>query len=335
MRPDSIVVVLLLAGCAGTADAPTVEGGETGGSGKGVLAGIVVDDAIRPVAGALVNATGQGRSFDATTGDDGSFRFVDLEAGAYLVRVSKVYYSPHEQAVVVATGVADPEVVRFQLVFEASSVPFAAVYKYEGFHECGLNFLRVCSNVNILTGIVLCSYDPPGAPCFNVTADRSLFSQVIDGTPTFLQGELVWEATTETGRALNFYMGGGNQSELQSGFASAYNFTGGESPLMLRLTNHEGDSAWCRRPSADPPCPDDALNWTRIGSERALLGQVDAGPTQEVGGCGVISPCAVGFSVQQTFTMYTTVFYGYEPPPEWRFAVDGDPPAPLRPGREW
>ncbi|HUR24642.1 MAG TPA: carboxypeptidase-like regulatory domain-containing protein [Candidatus Thermoplasmatota archaeon] len=350
MRSGVVVAALLLAsmvlaGCAGQsgsksdggltssgADAGSSSGSESEknvGSGKGVLAGIVVDDAIRPVGGALVDVTGGGATYNATSGADGQFRFTGLAPGAYVVLVSKAYYSSLEQAVVVESGVAEPDLVRFQLVFEASSVPFATVYKYEGFHECGLNFIRICSNVNILTGIVLCGYDPPGAPCFNVTGDRSLFSQVIDGTPTFLQGELVWEATTDTGRALNFYMGGGNQSELQSGFASAYNFTGGESPLMLRLTNHEGETAWCRRPAAADPCPDDALNWTRIGTERALLGQVDAGPTQDLGTCSApVRPCQVGLSVQQKFTMFTTVFHGYEPPDAWRFTDTGEPPAP-------
>jgi len=327
----AVVIGFLLAGCAGTTGSTSSAGGDSVAPGQGVLAGIVVDDAIRPIAEAAVNVTGPGGAFNATTDAGGTFRIGDLEPGAYLVRVTKEYYSPHEQAVVVQTGVDDPELVRFQLVFEASSVPFATVYKYEGFHECGLNFIRVCSNVNIATWIVVCG-STNGAVCLgNVTGDRSLFFVVIDGIPSFLQAELVWEPTLDAGRALSFVIGGGNESELNSGFASGYNYTSGESPLMLRITNHEGENSWCYQNVDDCEVPE-TLNYTRIGTERALLGQVDAGDTQEVGGCGVISPCSVGASVQQSFTMYTTVFYGYEPPDEWRFTTDGQPPPPPPPG---
>jgi hypothetical protein len=244
------------------------------------------------------------------------------------VDVSKPFYSPHRQGAVVRSDGAEPELLRFQLVFEPRSVPYAALYKYDGFHECGFNFLRVCSNVNILTSIVLCQY---GACLGNVTADRSLFFQAVEGGPSFIQAELVWEPTTETGRALNFYIGGGNASELQLGTASTYNGTGGVSPLMLRITNHEGDAAWCHR-IPDPPCPvPDTLNQSRIGTERTLLAQVDAGPTYPADwpGCEDLGYCGAGFSALQPFTMFTAVFYGYEPPMDWRFVETGTlPPAP-------
>lgn len=315
----------LLAGCSAGSDV-------AGGKGPpdpslGAIAGVVVDDAIRPIAEASVVVTGGGSSVNTTSDASGLFYVEGLTPGAYLVRVSKQFYSPHEQAVVVATGVEEPDLVRFQLVFEAASVPFSTVYKYEGFHECGLNFIRVCSNINIATWIVVCG-STGGAVCLgNVTGDRSLFFQEIDGIPTFLQAELVWEPTVDLGRALAFVIGGGNESELNSGFASGYNFTSGESPLMLRITNHEGESSWCYQNVEDCEVPE-TLNYTRIGTERTLLGQVDAGSSQEVGGCGLISPCSIGLSVQQRFTMFTTVFYGYEPADEWRFTDTGAPPPP-------
>lgn len=320
-----LVTAALLAGCSDNASDTT--NGANGDPSLGTLAGVVVDEAIRPVAGASVDVAGAGfAGANATTDAGGRFSVPGLEPGTYIVLVSKQFYSPHQQAVTVTTG--PDELARFQLVFEPRSIPYASVYKYDGFHECGFNFVRVCSNINIATGIVLCSYDPPGLPCFNVTGDRSLFFQPIDGIPNFIQAELVWTPTTEPGRALNFYIGGGNISELQLGTASTYNFTGGESPLMLRITNHEGDSAWCR--GSDPPCGKEALNESRIGTERVLLGQVDAGPTYPapVPGCEDIGYCAVGFSAQQPFTMFTTVFYGYEPPSDWRFASGQPVPPP-------
>jgi hypothetical protein len=317
-----VVLFLLLAGCAGGADSPGPAGtAAPEDRSKGVLQGIVVDDAIRPVAGASVQVTAPGVTLNGTTDEQGRFRFANLDSGTYIVEVSKAFYSPHQRAVVVIAGVQDPELARFQLVFEPSSVPYASVYKYEGFHECGLSSLRVCSNINIATWVVVCGRTG-GLVCIgNVTGDRSLFFQIIDGTPTFLQAELVWEATSDTGRALSFVIGGGNESELNSGFAAGYNLTRGESPLMLRITNHEGEDSWCYRNVDDCEIPK-TLNWTRIGTERALLGQVDAGPTHDIAGRGI------GFSIQQKFTMITTVFYGYEPPDEWRFTDTGNPPPP-------
>lgn len=328
--PPVVVLVLLLAGCAGTTGSTSSAEGDSLAPGQGVLAGLVVDDAIRPIAGASIDVTGPGGAFNATTDAGGLFEIRGLEPGAYLVRVTKEYYSPHEQAVVVQTGVEDPDLVRFQLVFEASSVPFASVYKYEGFHECGLNFIRVCSNINIATWIVVCG-STGGAVCLgNVTGDRSLFFVLIDGIPSFIQAELVWEPTAETGRALAFVIGGGNESELNSGFASGYNYTEGESPLMLRITNHEGENSWCYQNVDDCEVPE-TLNYTRIGAERALLGQVDAGDSIQWDPTCTFSPCELGFSVQQSFTMFTTVFYGYEPADEWRFTTDGQPPPPPPP----
>lgn len=322
------VVLLLLAGCAGQGAADdAVDPSGPVGDGEGVLRGLVVDDAIRPIANASVVVTGGGGSFNTSTDASGVFRVDGLTPGAYLVRVSKPYYSALEQAVVVETGVEEPDLVRFQLVFEASSVPFASVYKYEGFHECGLNFVRVCSNINIATWIVVCG-STGGAVCVgNITGDRSLFFQVIAGIPTFLQAELTWEATVDTGKALAFVIGGGNESELNSGFASGYNYTEGESPLMLRITNREGESSWCYQNVDDCEVPE-TLNYTRIGTERALLGQVDAGDSIQWDPTCTFSPCELGFSVQQKFTMFTTVFYGYEPADEWRFTDTGEPPAP-------
>lgn len=317
------LLLLTLAGCSqgdGATAALT--------SDAGVLHGVVVDQAIRPIVGAQVHIAGGGKTYNATSDDVGQFRLIDLTPGTYIVEVSKAFHSAHQQAVVVETGVKDPPIVQFQLVFEASSVPFAVVYKHEGYHECGANVVRVCSNVNIATWIVVCG-QTGGAVCLgNVTSDRSLFFQNIDGPPTFLQAELSWDATTPAGTELSFLIGGGTADELKGGVAlPAYNFTTGPSPLMVRVSNHEGPEAWCRN-VPDPPCSERALEDSKLGVERVLLGQVDAGTTVKAAPCGQVDPCGVGWSQQQAFTLYTTVFYGYEPPLDWRFTEAGVVPAP-------
>lgn len=297
--------------------------------GEGTLRGVVVDDAVRPVAQAAIRLTGSGAERNTTTGDDGQFLFVGLAPGTYLVEASKTYYGAHQQAVVVEAGIETPEIVKFQLVFEPGSLPFATVYKYDGMHECGLNVVRVCSNVNIATWIVLCANT--GLCMGNVTSDRSLFFQYIDGAPTFLQAELVWTATLPGGEALTLLVGGGTQEELRAGVSlPAYNLTSGPSPLVARVSNHEGPSAWCRN-VPDPPCGERALEESGIGVTRALLGQVDAGPALKADAlCGSVDPCGVGHATQQKFSLYTSVFYGYEPPADWLFSDEGLlPPPPI------
>lgn len=323
-----VLLSAVLAGCFGGAATPDA-GGEVTRAGNGVLVGVVVDDAIRPLAGAFVNVTGDGVLLNATTAEDGLFRFPDVKPGAYVVKVEKRDYSPHEQAVIVEGDVADPPIVRFSLVFEPDALPSAQVYKMEGFYECGINPYHVCANVNIATWIVVCS-NTDGMVCpGNVTNDRSLMFQWVEAGPDFLQAELTWTSTTPTGDVLSLALGGGSEAELKAGIGSTYNVTSGRSPVMGRISNHEGENSYCGRQEA---CPKpDTLNQSGIGLERALLVQVAGGPTYPTPLCDVgASPCAAGFAAQQAFTLYTTVFYGYEPPSDWLFTETGKAPDPPR-----
>jgi hypothetical protein len=329
------IVLLLLAGCAGKADVnpPVVDGEAAVPAGIGAMVGIVVDDAIRPLADANVTVTGPSGPRQAVTDSAGGFRFDGLAAGVYFVEVSKAYYITHQQAVTVVEGV-EPETTKFLLTFEAASMPYANLYKVEGFYECGAYPMRVCSNANIATWIVVCANT--GVCIGNVTEDRSLFFQWVEPGLDFLQTEMSWEATFETGTEMGLLIGGGTDAELKEGAnLPAYNGTAGPSPLMLRVSNHEAEDAWCRR--NDQCETTQVVNESRIGSERALLVQVDMGPMVRVAdSCGVPgvynpSPCGAGFNFQQPFTLIITTFYGYEPPADWLFSATGALPPPPPP----
>lgn len=324
-------LVLLLAGCS---DAPAKASGDDDAPrepGAGALVGIVLDDALRPLPDANVTAAGPSGPLQAVTDAQGSFRFDGLAPGIYLVEASKRFYITTQQAVTVVEGV-EPEVAKFVLTFEASSVPYATLYKYDGFYECGLYAVRVCSNVNILTWVVLCANT--GVCLGNVTNDHSLLFQWVEPGLSFLQTELAWTPTSATGEALSLLIGGGNEEELKSGVSlPAYNGTQGASPLMLRISNHEAEDSWCRR---NNQCErTDVLNESSIGTTRAMLVQIDTGPSFQVAeSCGVpgvyqMRPCGAGFSFQQPFSLFTTAFYGFEPPVDWLFSNEGAlPPAP-------
>ena len=333
MRDSWTILLALLAasvvsaGCAGKSEGPPTpgEGESTAPAGVGSIVGIVVDDAVRPLADANVTANGPSGLLNTTTDAGGAFRFDDLAAGVYFVQVSKPFYITHQQAVTVTEG-GEPEPTKFLLTFEAASVPYANLYKFEGFYECGSYPYHLCSNVNIATWIVVCANT--GICIGNVTEDSSLFFQTVQPGLDFLQGELVWTPTTSTGENLALLLGGGNEEELKAGMAPAYNATNGLSPLMLRISNHEAPDAWCFE--AGTCTRSDVLNETGIGTERALLVQVATGPTVSADpACGAgVDPCATGFATQQPFTMFTIAFYGYEPPIDWVFAVTGELPPP-------
>ncbi|HJQ92659.1 MAG TPA: carboxypeptidase-like regulatory domain-containing protein [Candidatus Thermoplasmatota archaeon] len=304
--PPALLVALVLAGCA--ASGPSDANALADDPSLGTLAGVVVDEAIRPVEGALVKVIGGGIEANATADAEGRFAVPGLQPGSYVVRVSKEFYSPHEQAVVVQAGLAEPDLVRFQLVFEPRSIPYSNLYKFEGMFECGVWPTNGCANVNIVTGIMLCSLD---LPCFNATQDRSVELIPIDGVPTFLLSEMVWEPTTATGEAMTFGLGSATRQELQDGFADGHNYTEGLSPLMLTLNGT-------------------VMADRSIGGDRMLLIQVSAGDSIPVpASCQPINDhCGVGVSVQQPYTTYTHAFFGYFPPPGWLFTASGQPPPP-------
>jgi len=309
------VAASVLAGCASKAPSAA-----QAAASQGSLQGVVVDAAIRPLPGVAVTLL-PGR-LNATTGPDGQFAFTGLEASDYTVQAARPGYLPGTTVAHVAAGQAAR--VQLQLEVKPGGARFANVYKFDGLYECGVWPTNGCANVNIVTGIMLC--ETP-VPCFNVTSDRSIFLQWVDGGMDFLQSEIAWTPTLDAGAALEFTIGGANKQELSEGVNPVYNFTDGTSPLMLRVTNHEGPGAWCQGTS--PPCGSDVLNQSKIGGERELLVQIGSGATYRAPvDCMVADPCGAGASLEQPFQVFTTTFYGYEPPADWLFAATGEVPPP-------
>lgn len=284
-----LVLVILLAGCSQPAAEPdaVVEGVP--------LAGVVVDRAVVPLVGATIQAEPGG--WETVTDEDGGFRIDVSEPGVYTLTISMDGYFT---AATVVTVTGDDPLVKIVLDVDASDVAYVSEYVFNGYFECGGGVDDVtCSNVNILTWVVL--------GIGNVTEDRSLFLQWIDGPPTALQTELVWRSTQSLGDQLTFAIGGATEEQLATGQATTHNFTYGPSPLLLTI-------------------PQPELAESGIGNDRALLTQVLPAPYQEVpGGCVVYNPCGPGLQLMQPFETFTHAFYGFEPDAGWRFSEDGTP----------
>ena len=127
-----------LAGCSSTpkkapidsGTAPTLSGvtATTGG-----IRGLVVDQAVRPIAGAKVTLTG---GANKTTGPDGLFNFTGLQPGDYFVMVVKPGYKGVQAAASVVAGVADPPIIKVLLEALSSAQPYLESFKLDGFYQC-------------------------------------------------------------------------------------------------------------------------------------------------------------------------------------------------------
>src|SRR5688572_25608227 len=98
-RTLAMALMLFLAGCSGSADSddadqPPAPGddafkGLVATDTTGVIRGIVVDQTIRPLGGALVETTVPEKGkVSATSLEDGSFGFDKLPEGTYFLRVT-------------------------------------------------------------------------------------------------------------------------------------------------------------------------------------------------------------------------------------------------------
>ncbi|HUR61142.1 MAG TPA: carboxypeptidase-like regulatory domain-containing protein [Candidatus Thermoplasmatota archaeon] len=133
-RPVGILVLLLLSGCAASsrdatptsalreADQAAAEVSVTATPTTGVIRGVVVDEAIRPVAGVRVVLEGSGRN--QTTNAAGAFGFDGLPPAVYFLSTQSPTHLPARVSVQVAAGDKDPEPVRIQLVFVAPLTPY-------------------------------------------------------------------------------------------------------------------------------------------------------------------------------------------------------------------
>ena len=150
-----LLAAVALAGCSGGGggDGPSAGSGTTGPleAGKGAIAGLVINDVYRPVPGALVLL--QPTGLTATSDASGQFAFLDLEPGAYLLRVQAEGHEASPASVDVAEGeYAESEVIARRVVNEAGRI---ITVQYSVFVTCWADFV-----VNFVVGD--CTNDQSG-----------------------------------------------------------------------------------------------------------------------------------------------------------------------------
>jgi len=309
----AILVSGLLAGCAaktgsgtstttGTADFADL--GATNSATTGVIHGVVVDEAIRPIKDVRVELrAADGSLLNKTTDAQGRFAFGDLSPGGYFIRVSHPQYAPAQTSVQVVAGVDDPAVVRVQMTRLFSQAPYSEQIKFDGYLQCSISFPVGTTCVNDYTRIVGNTVPGCEGGClkqYNVSKtagnNREYVTAVGPGWQVIVF-EAYWEESTSVGHGLDISVSFFTRPDSSHFFGT----TASPSPLRLEFdVNKTGEGQ-----QEDPKL----INWQ--GQNDLFVFYNDGG------GPGSLT-------VDQKFTSLQTNFYYGLPPDGWAFAK-GDP----------
>jgi hypothetical protein len=276
---------------------------------KGVLLGVVVDEAIRPVAGVNValnmpDGTPAAKSSDS----EGRFAFGDLDPGIYLLEFSHGQYATLATSVEVKAGEEDPPVHRFQVTRLFSQEPFTEMITYDGYIACAYAFLVSSTCVNDYTRVPGC-LDPAACPCpGGCFRDQEIAKQggnkreyvsvVSEGWQSIII-EATWEPTSDLGKELGFTVSYYSRPTT----SHWYGQTGGEAPLRIQF---------------DTGVVHDSV------SEDVEPHLIDTNGTEEL--FTFFSANSENVAANQAFQAFQTIYYYAIPPEGWSFIVDGAPP---------
>lgn len=192
-----LVLVVALAGCADAASdagqpaaspdlqeaVEAAQQAEVQATAKtGVIRGVVVDEALRPLPGVLVEVDALTRN--QTTNDQGVFAFQDVAPGSYLITASLAEYGTVKQAVDVVAGVDNPEAVKILLTAIPRATPFIEAHQVKLFVSAS-----VWVESAVSTGLTLGGNGV-------LSEAGSSFLVEIQPNGTLAQSELNWEATS-------------------------------------------------------------------------------------------------------------------------------------------
>jgi hypothetical protein len=291
-----------LAGCAGKA---TTDSSTTAVPGvsvsatptTGVIRGIVVDTAVRPLAGVHLSLKDGDKTLATDSLANGGFGFQGLAPGTYFITASKPGYSDVRVGADVKANDNSPAITKVAMEANPSTRPFVESYVFKGFIDC--------SATGVVVGVALCSV-PNGATCGldpvpcspDVTGDNARVRYQVPRVPTWVQSELVWTSTQALGTDLSLMY----SYSCDDPIYYCDHQVQGASPLLL---------------TAGPA----DIQKVGIGNETGLFVRVFNTGTGASQG-------TVGATLQQDFTLYTHLFYGFQPPEGYRFSKDGDPVLP-------
>jgi hypothetical protein len=300
-----LLAVSALAGCAGGSGAS--DGADLGlpalaaTATTGVIRGVVVDEAIRPVANVTVEARGpEGATRSASTDGNGFFGFAALVPGTWFLTAEKIAYTSTQQSVEVLAGVDDPPATKMQVVFVPGDLPFYTEVKVEAFVQCIVPGANMCAIVNLYP----CAVAGYCEPIVEDTSYVLLYDElvVLQRVPDWMQAEVVWESTQGLSPKLAIRPSAHSPDD-GAGLDERQDWVFGASPIAM---------AW------DLERAEEWEMGKAEGVSFEIFGHMDE--TSTIG--------SVGFVLNQRVEFFFHVFYGYTPPEGWQFSVDGSVPQP-------
>lgn len=300
----ALLVAGLLAGCTDVTleprseeDADFEELGLEADATTGVIRGLVIDEAIRPLAGVAIEVTGVATR-TATSNDEGLFGLGNLEPGTYFVSASKPGFQTAQQSVEVVAGVDEPPITKILLAADAATAPFSQSYVFDGFIECSFSA--------VAAGVAACS--AAGLP-----NDKFIIEYELERAPQWIQTEMHWQSTQAVSPELDLVYSASGEGALLDNYAEVW----GPSPLLIQVNE---TLAAERGLGTEAGLLIRVFNQPVEGTETGdPAGGDDCMDRPVLGGCTT----GLGMTLQQRFTHITTVFYGYQPPEDWRYVEDG------------
>lgn len=285
----------LLAGCSGAGDEPTstvdpfAEAPDLA-SGKGLIRGLVLTPGLVPVKGATVELP----TFapNQTTDENGAFVFSDLEPGTYFLKVSKPGWTPLQQSAEVVANEQEPPILKIAIERIPGAEPRALTLRLNGYISCSI-------------GLPVTFVD-----CNTIEEQMSRLHFGIEGTPGWIQTEILWQNSQPAGDFLYVIQG-------------LCSCEGDIPPVGGARFDETAEARSLHVARADP----EFLKTHEVGSDAAKELVIDvsaSGPEPDTtNGSGV--------AISQKFEVFATFFYNLEPDPEWTFVEDGDYPVPDEP----
>lgn len=191
-----VLAVSALAGCSGASqDDGALAGDPPFNTNTGCIRAVVIDAAVRPLAGATIAIPSLGRS--AVTNGDGRADLCGLEPGSYLVNANRTGHTPAQSLVDVAAG--EGIVTKMTLpLLEAASKPYHVTFPFRGYTDFSAGVLTPLLDPTLgeagLTACT-CSWDvvPDQAPAaITLEADWEDWAEDPTG-PT----EFIWQVVPE------------------------------------------------------------------------------------------------------------------------------------------
>lgn len=279
------VAAVLGAGCGSPSAEP---GPEPAPTTLGSIAGTVVDEAIRPLAGVVLRLDD---AVNAATDANGSFQFLAVAPGQHELVAQLEGFVPGKAAAIVETG----ETVDVRVILAAVPLPepFQDVYQFRGLIGCGFAFYTPLQPEQ---GTICPTRVVPGAPSdFDHSEMRIPMGPLGDVVGFWLRMD--WTPTTPalTDLQLNW----GYAEDLALGNAHWVARANGTSPLIMRIPVDEYLGDLPENPS--PHCSLEACE---------AYGLVRPAANQTL-------PASAALAVQQQFTLTYVVFHNGELPTEY------------------